>query len=252
MDWLPHASYVGILLALLAAGFGVPIPEDIPLLTAGYLCHLGNATLVIMLPLTLIGVLGCDVILYRMGRRLGDHVLEHRWTRRLFRRATLVTAKARFRRHGAKIIFVGRFMPGARAVIFVSAGIVGIPWWKFVAVDGVAALISVPTLVFFGWYFGEKSQAILARVRHAEYYITAGIILITVVAIATESYLGRRRKARELAAQESADGEVANVSDVSDASIAAERDATEPDVRRDDDVPASFPSGKRPPATSTE
>ncbi|MGB9625836.1 MAG: DedA family protein, partial [Phycisphaerae bacterium] len=201
MQWAPHASYLGILLALLAAGFGVPIPEDIPLLTAGYLCHLGQTNLWLMLPLTLTGVLGCDIILYRMGLRLGDHVLEHRWTRRLFRRGTLVTAKAQFRRHGAKIVFAGRFMPGARAVIFVSAGIVGMRWWKFLLVDGTAALISVPTLVLLGWYFGEKSEALLARVRHAEYYIMGGILAATVVAIAVESYLARRRKAKELAAE---------------------------------------------------
>lgn len=201
MQWAPHASYLGILVALLAAGFGVPIPEDIPLLTAGYLCHLGQTSLWLMLPLTLTGVLGCDIILYRMGLRLGDHVLEHRWTRRLFRRATLVTAKARFRRHGAKIVFAGRFMPGARAVIFVSAGIVGMQWWKFLLVDGAAALVSVPTLVLLGWYFGEKSEALLARVRHAEYYIMGGILAATVVAIAVESYLVRRRKAKELAAE---------------------------------------------------
>lgn len=199
MAWIPNASYFGILLALLAAGFGVPIPEDIPLLTAGYLCHLGTASLPLMLPLTLAGVLGCDVILYHMGRRLGDRVIEHRWIRRLYRPATLVKAKSQFRRHGAKIIFAGRFMPGARAVIFVSAGIVGVSWWKFMLVDGLAALISVPTLVFLGWFFGEKSQSLLAQVRHAEYYIAGGIAVVTIAAITIESYMGRRRRAREAA-----------------------------------------------------
>ncbi len=197
MDWLQHASYLGIFLALMAAGFGVPIPEDIPLLTAGYLCHLGKARLAFMIPLTMVGVLGCDMVLFGIGRRFGDHVLEHRWTARLFRQATLTATKARFHDHGVKIIFAARFMPGARAVLFVSAGIVGIPWWKFLLTDGSAALISVPTLVFLGWYFGEKSEALLTQVRHAEHYIAAGIIVATVAAIAFEVYRGRRRRMRE-------------------------------------------------------
>ena len=188
MGWLEHASYLGIFAALLAAGFGIPIPEDIPLLTAGYLCHLGKAHLGIMLPLTLVGVLGCDIILYGVGRRFGDHVLDHRWTGRLFRRDTLDAVKARYHGHSLKIIFAARFMPGARAMFFVSAGSVGIPWW-----------ISVPTLVLVGWYLGEKSEALLAEVRHAEHYIAAGIIAITIAAVAFEVRRGRRRKARAAA-----------------------------------------------------
>jgi membrane protein DedA with SNARE-associated domain len=199
MNWIQSASYLGVLAALLAAGFGIPIPEDIPLLTAGYLCHLGRAHLFLMLPLTMFGVLSCDIILFGAGRRFGDHVLEHRWTRGLFRRATLDTVKARFHRHGAKIIFAARFMPGARAMVFVSAGIVGIPWWKFFVVDGSAALISVPTLVFLGWYGGEKSEALLAQVRHAEYWIAGAIVVATVLAITIETIWGRRRRERNAA-----------------------------------------------------
>lgn len=192
MAWLEHLSYAGILLALLAAGLGVPIPEDIPLLTAGYLCHHGRASLVIMLPLAFLGVLAGDCILFSMGRRFGDQLLEHRLTRRLFRRKTLDSVIARYHQHGAKIIFAGRFMPGMRAMIFAAAGVVGIPWWKFVAVNGGAALISVPALVMLGYYFGTKSAALFAEVRHAQHYIAAALVLVTVVAVAVEWYLNRR------------------------------------------------------------
>ena len=194
MEWLQHASYLGIVLALLAAGFGLPIPEDIPLLTAGFLCHTGRARLVVMLPLTLIGVLGCDFFLFAVGRRFGDHVLEHRWIRRFFARVDLGRVKDRFHRHGAKIVVAGRFMPGARAMIFASAGVVGLSWWKFVLADGLAALVSVPVLVLLGWYFGEKSETLLADVRHAEHYVIAGVIVIALVVVLIESRRSRRLK----------------------------------------------------------
>jgi len=193
MDWLEHFSYAGIFLTLLAAGLGVPIPEDIPLVMAGYLCHLGKTSLSVMLPVAFAGVLAGDFILFGMGRRFGDHVIEHRITRRLFRRTTLDAVKARYHRHGMKIIFAGRFMPGARAMIFVAAGIVGIPLWKFALVNGGAALISVPTLVILGKIFGDKSEELLGHVRHVEHYIAGGLILLALLTVAI--HLVRTRRA---------------------------------------------------------
>lgn len=195
-EWLQRLSYSGIFLVLLAAGFGAPMPEDIPLLTAGILCHVGAAKLRFMLPVALAGVLIGDVTLFALGRRFGDHILEHRFSRRVFRRSTLNRAKQRIRDHGAKIILAARFTPGARAITFTTAGVVGIPWWKFLAVNGSAAMLSVPTLVLIGYMFGEHGERALHYVRGFEYVIVTALVLLVAAVVAIRITRQRRRVRR--------------------------------------------------------
>lgn len=191
---MAHLPYGGPALLLLAAGFGLPLPEDIPLLMSGYLCYKGKAELWIMLPLVFACVLTGDFTLFTLGRRWGDHILEHRWTRALFRKRRLDAIKERFHRHGAKIIFAGRFMPGMRSVIFTTAGIVGIPYWKFALTNGLAALISVPTLVVLGWYFGGHFDWVVEKVREGQFVIIGGILLFAAAVVLLEIRVHRRRR----------------------------------------------------------
>jgi membrane protein DedA with SNARE-associated domain len=178
---LSHLSYIGITLVIVMAGLGVPIPEDIPLFTAGYLCHVGRADIVIMLPLTFCAVMVGDLILFTLGRKLGDHILDHRWMRRMFSRQQIENIKRRFLRHGAKIIFAGRFMPGMRGVVFATAGILKVPAWKFLAVDGTAALASVPLLVWLGHRFGKAAEGVLTKIRHGQYLVLAAFVILMIV-----------------------------------------------------------------------
>lgn len=194
MDWLTHFAYGGVALALLLAGFGVPIPEDIPLLTGGYLCYLGRADLYIMIPMVFVCVLTGDFTVFTLGRCWGDHVLEHRWMHGLVGRRRLEVIKERYRRHGAKIVFIGRFMPGMRSVIFTTAGIVGIPYWKFALVNGSAAMISVPTLVLLGWYFGAHFDWVRRQVREGQIVITVGVVAAVLALIVDEYWAAKRRK----------------------------------------------------------
>ena len=69
-----HLPYLGVVFVLMLGGFGAPIPEDLPLLLGGYLCGSGQADVTIMLPVTLVAVLGADLMVYFLGRRYGHHV----------------------------------------------------------------------------------------------------------------------------------------------------------------------------------
>ncbi len=150
-------SYLGLFLVLMAAGLGVPLPEDIPLVAAGWLVHKGGADLRLMIITGLVGVLLGDSILFYMGRQYGSQIVERRWFRRIAKPWLLEKARLKYTEHGAKIIFVARFMPGLRAVVFLTAGVFRVPYWKFLLMDGLAALISVPAWL---WLSSEFSGAI--------------------------------------------------------------------------------------------
>lgn len=159
-EWLQQvgqqAPYIVIVGVLIISGFGLPLPEDIPLLVAGYLCATGYARIEIMLPATFLAIVGADAMVYWLGRRYGHHVPKLPLLRRYLTPERVAKTEAKLHKHGGKFIFTARFLPGIRTAAFFSAGVFKVPYWKFFLYDGAAALISVPTIVLLAYYFGER------------------------------------------------------------------------------------------------
>jgi len=185
-------TYLAVFAVLLAAGLGLPLPEDVPLLTGGYLCYAGYANLFIMIAVGMVGVLAGDIILFSVGRKFGHGVLRSRFFRRMVHPGRLILAERLFARHGVKIVFVGRFLPGLRAMIFMAAGVLRVPFSTFILVNGFAACISVPTLVLLGRFFGYKLEALKSEVRE----LTHLLVLVAALAllIGLGLYLHQRQK----------------------------------------------------------
>jgi membrane protein DedA with SNARE-associated domain len=203
---LSKFSYLGLFLVLIAAGLGVPLPEDIPLLAAGWLVHHGKADLALMIITGMLGVMVGDSMLFFMGRRYGDHIVDHRWLKRIAKPWLLEKARSMYTNHGAKILFAARFMPGIRSVMFLTAGVFKVPFWKFFIIDGFAALISVPLWVWVGAKFSGHLEAILGAARLGTY----GLVGLLVLALTVWGIYEYRHnlKQREVGRQAAADGEI--------------------------------------------
>lgn len=179
VTFLGKWSYLGLFLILIAAGLGIPLPEDIPLVASGWLVYKGKADMSLMILTGLVGVMVGDSLLFSMGRRYGDHIVEHRWLRRIAKPWLIEKARRGFVNHGAKVIFAARFMPGIRAVLFLIAGVFRVPYWKFALMDGSAALISVPLWVWVGAKFSKHLEEIFKATRFG----TAGVVGLLVLAL---------------------------------------------------------------------
>lgn len=192
--FIENLPYLGLVVVLTLSGFGMPIPEDVPLIFAGYLCGQGHADIYIMLPLAFVTVIGTDMIIYTFGRKLGHRIPNLPIIRRFLTQSRLAQAAEFFHRHGGKTLFFGRFLPGIRTPIFFTAGTFKIPWWKMLLFDGAAALLSVPALVLLAYYFSDHIEAVRRWVLQAQ----IGIILIIALAIVGTIgwYWMKRRRAK--------------------------------------------------------
>lgn len=177
---IQQLPYLGVAAVLLASGFGLPIPEDLPLLIGGYCCGIGKADIRIMLPVAFAAVIGGDSIVYLLGRRYGHHVHRLPLLRRYLTQARLTKAELSFHSHGGKTLFLARFMPGLRAAVYFSAGAFKIPYWKMLAFDGSAALLSVPLWVLLAWYFAHDLQRIKQWSAGANAGLVVAIVLVLV------------------------------------------------------------------------
>ena len=174
-------SYVIVALLLLSSGFGAPIPEDVPLLIGGWLCRQEQADIFIMIPVAWTFVLAGDCVLYFLGRRYGHHVPRLPGLRRVLTEKRVAWAEGFFYRHGGKTLFVMRFLAAVRAAIWFAAGSLKIPFWKFIAYDGTAALIFVPGYLLLGWFFAEQWE----RISHFTRMGQLTLLIVLAVAVAT-------------------------------------------------------------------
>lgn len=207
---LTRFTYVALALILIVAGCGLPIPEDVPLIFSGYLCNPRQSPLggiatksntpaapdiatpkqvpdaEIMILFGLAGMLVGDSILYFVGQRGidADNFLA-RHIRKVLHSKRRARVERYFRKHGNLTLFIGRFIPAVRALIFALCGISRMPYWRFLLVDGLAGLISVPTLIFLGYWQAARINWLFREVATVKHYIyiaaAIGLVIAAVV-----------------------------------------------------------------------
>ncbi len=154
--YITEFTYVGIFIVLLLCGFGLPLPEDIPIIVSGYLVHLGAIDFGFALAVNLAGVMIGDMIIFSIGYWWGPRATQHRAVRAMINPKRMKKVEQFFGRHGKKAIFFGRFLAGLRAPLFLAAGMMRMPVWQFFGMDLLAASLSVPVLFSGAYYFGEE------------------------------------------------------------------------------------------------
>lgn len=171
-------AYAVILGVLFACGVGVPMPEDITLIAAGILAALGNISFTGAMIAGFVGVMVGDTGLFFIGRIYGYKVFKLPVFRSIFTEKRIRIAKAKVQSNSQFICFTARFLPGLRAPIFLTAGVLGVRPIVFFALDGFAALISVPVWVYLGWYVGDNIDEAMQIAGQAQQAVIIVVILL--------------------------------------------------------------------------
>lgn len=176
-----HFSYPGVFLILLATGLGVPIPEELPIVIAAMMArwevmHWWGALLS-----CLGGVLAGDMLLYTLGRHFGRRILQWPPARRILTPEREARVMHAYHRHGLKFVVMARLIMGLRAAAFLTAGLVRVPFPRFLLVDVTAVLVSVPISFGVAYAIADSVVVALARVREMQLWI-AGVVLLVAAA----------------------------------------------------------------------
>jgi membrane protein DedA with SNARE-associated domain len=190
-------TYITLLVVLVLSGLGLPVPEEVPLLLAGYLARHQTANFWILIAVGLVGALSADIILFMATQRWRSHIFRWRWTRATIRPRHLVMARRQFHNHGLKIVIVARWLPALRSAVCLTAGLTGVNFWRFLLVDATAACITVPTSVMLGYYAAEHIDRLIAGVVKAEHMVLVGVLLAVAVAVLVRFIWWRRNNARQ-------------------------------------------------------
>lgn len=203
------AAYITLFVVLLVSGLGLPMPEEIPLMLAGYVARHGAASLYILIPVGLAGVLIADIMLFTAARRWRGHIFRLRWIRAMIRPRHLNMARTQFHKHGMKIVVIARWLPALRTAVCLTAGLTGVSTLHFLLVDATAACITVPTGVLLGYFAANQIDRLIATFVKAEH--TALMLTLLAMAVGLVCWLiflrRKRRPARLVPHQHSGNGQ---------------------------------------------
>lgn len=189
-------GYVSVFIALLLCGAGVPLPEDITLVAGGVIAGLGYANVHVMVGVTMVGVLVGDASMFLLGHHFGSRILRLPLFAWLLPPARYAKVQRKFERYGNRMMFVARFLPGMRTAVFITAGATHrVSFWRFILLDGLAALISVPLWVYLG-YLGADNRDWLATWIHrgqGGLWVVGGALVV----IAASLWWRHRRRQRD-------------------------------------------------------
>ena len=186
-----HVGYAFVFGVLLLCGFGLPMPEDVILVTGGVLAWLASPLetpalrampfdpgLQRMVLVGLAGILAGDSVIYWLGRRLGYRIAEFRLLRRLVPPDKLQEVERRLRHRGKVVVVIARYLPGLRAPTYFTVGHSRLPYWQFLLFDGLAALISAPLWVCIGFWFGDDIERAAREASRFSNYILLGLAVV--------------------------------------------------------------------------
>jgi membrane protein DedA with SNARE-associated domain len=199
IPWDDILSYVFVFGALVISAFGAPIPEEIPIVGAGVLVgkqwNNPDSWLVwwAMLPVCIAGVVVCDAILYFIGRRWGTKLLKRRWVqKRILPPEKKEKIEKNFHEYGIAILLGARFLPGFRTPIFAMAGVMRLPFRKFLLADGLYAIPGVNLLFWLAYWFTDQFARAFEKVEGNRPIVVA-VILAAVSGFIVYQYFIKRR-----------------------------------------------------------
>ncbi len=202
MDLLQHLitifaenGYIAVFIALMICGAGLPLPEDITLVAGGVIAGLGYANVHAMFGLTMFGVLLGDAAIFLLGHHYGARILQWRFVARVLTPSRYAKVQKKFEQYGNRMLFFARFLPGMRTTIYLTAGTTHrVSFLRFLLIDTLAALISVPFWVYLGYFGADNHEWLMKWVSRGQssLWMLVGLLVLTVLVL----WWRHRRRAR--------------------------------------------------------
>lgn len=183
-------GYLAVFVLVAAESLGIPVPgETAMIVAAGYAgeSHRLSAWLVFVAGGA--GAIVGDNFGYWIGAK-GGYRLLRRWGPRLrIDDAKIKVGWYVFSRHGAKVVFFGRWVSVLRAYAAFLAGVNRMRWRRFTTFNVTGGILWAGVYTFVSFRAGR----VLAR---ASTYVTVAGVVIIVVALVTTAVVVRRGTAR--------------------------------------------------------
>ena len=194
IDWIVQTvgvlGYFGIFIMMLIESSIFPLPSEVVMIPAGYLCAKGEMELWIVILLGTLGSIAGALLNYYLAVKLGRKLILKYGHYVFFTPATLEKVEVFFKTHGSFSTFIGRLIPVIRHYISLPAGLARMNLGIFCFYTGFGAGIWVSILTFLGYFFGQN-EALLNEHLHT---ISIAVIIFIVMVAAIYTWLHKKKE----------------------------------------------------------
>ncbi len=188
--YFDNYGYWTLFFALMLENAGVPVPGETILLVASFLAFSEQQ---LYLPyIIVIGILAAtlgDNLGYSIGRRGGRPLLDRYAHLLRIRKQAIEKGENLFARYGNLTVFVARFVFGMRIIAGPMAGVLRMPWSRFVLFNFLGAATWVTVIAVLGYLFGEHWEELAKTIGRVN-------LVLALLAAWVGLFLYRRYKAR--------------------------------------------------------
>jgi membrane-associated protein len=132
------------------------VPSETSVILAGVLAGTGDLVLAAVIVCAAAGAILGDNISYLIGRTVGDRIVARFFAGE--RRKRIDWAEEQIEERGPYLIVVGRFIPGGRTAITLAAGLLEMPWRRFIVFDVAAGIVWACYAALLGYAGGRTFE----------------------------------------------------------------------------------------------
>jgi membrane-associated protein len=188
--WLGYILLFGIVFAETGLLVGFFLPGDSLLFTVGVVAGAGHLDIVLVNLLLMAAAIIGDTVGYTLGRKAGPHIF-NRPNSRFFRREHLLRTHEFYEKYGGRTIVYARFIPIIRTFAPFVAGVGEMNYLRFLSYNVFGGIGWVFLMTMLGYSLGS-----IPFVRLHFEKVIIGIIILSLVPVAIESWKARRRRSR--------------------------------------------------------
>lgn len=185
IDWIVQTvgalGYFGIFFMMLLESSIFPLPSEVVMIPAGYLCAKGEMDMPIVIVLGILGSIAGALLNYYLAVKLGRKLIIKYGHYVLFTQKKLENVEIFFKKHGSFSTFTGRLIPVVRHYISLPAGLARMNLGLFCLYTGVGAGIWVSILTFLGYFFGQSEELINQHLHTISVATFIFIVVITAI-----------------------------------------------------------------------
>jgi len=193
--FLADYGYWALALLIGLESMGIPLPGETVLIMASV--HAGDrgGNIAAVIAAAMAGAVIGDNLGYLLGRQLGFRFLLLYGRQLGFSDARIKLGQYLFMRHGAKVVFFGRFVAILRCLAAFLAGVNQMPWPRFLLANAAGAVAWASIIGLGAFLFGRAFHQIVGPISLAIF------VLATIALVWGFVYLRRHEAALEVEAE---------------------------------------------------
>src|SRR2546427_10145966 len=187
-DWLvdlfARYGYTVVFLGVFLENTGLPVPGETALLAGAALAKFGRLSLGWVIVAAVCGAILGDNLGFLIGRRGGRALAVRHGPKLGLTAKRLQQFDYFFIHHGAKTVFIARFITGLRVFGAMLAGASGLPWSKFLFYNATGAVAWSTAIALAGYslaYSWETLERWIGRSGLVGLAVVAAIVVVSVV-----------------------------------------------------------------------